>query len=654
MLNLIWVQLEAYGALNEEKNCILNKALGSIDYKTINLSQAICAAPSTVMTTMGLLTGVFPILLAKDHVPKSQPIPDDWQAAEFTTITDFLEDQNYDVVGINAVYDSPRCLPIFKDTHAGLSPDMKKKEGYNFWEAWCIPERLRNISPSLSKDKKAFFFHLIDADTLTEIIDELNTIGLSKDNTVLVLVGDHGWPIRFKEKEPALFHDLHQEENNIRVACHIAYPDCSNGTYNHFSSGLDLAPTALELMGFDTKAALPKADGISLVHYLKNNTQAPDRIIRIDNRYVAQRKNKIITLVTSKLRYTFRYETSWAQQPYYKYKFQAIEENEELYLRSDLEEKNNLIGESTYQGYINTFREFFRKTESEALTHFYSKNLFEHYLLSGRLPEQENSKNQRIHSSSRILKSILTLLNQQLTETGIDKTALYGAGNHTRGLLKHNIINSKVVVIFDDNPLFNEIEGYPVLPTEEHEHYDFDTLILSSDYFESQLKEQATLWLPKKKKIIVLYDEIGKSLSSLIIQSIKHPSFNELIDKIITLSEPKNSLTLVNTVKLKNYFTTKILPSKNTSFKEISNSLPEVKFDLIAYQSRNVFEFSEWLSRIDELLDTCGFFIGELTDICQENTENSITSIIPDDFKYEVLKLENSFILVGHLWRFNS
>ena len=70
MLNLIWVQLEAYGALNEEKNTILDKALGQINYSSIKLSQTLCAAPSTVMSTMGLLTGVMPSLLAKDHIPK--------------------------------------------------------------------------------------------------------------------------------------------------------------------------------------------------------------------------------------------------------------------------------------------------------------------------------------------------------------------------------------------------------------------------------------------------------------------------------------------------------------------------------------------------------------------------------------------------------
>jgi len=154
-MNLIWVQLEAYGALNEYKNKILDEALKQIDFYTVNLSQTVCAAPSTVMTTMGLLTGVSPVFLAKDHIPKRKQVPDDWQAFGYTTITDFLEKQSYDVVGINAVFDSPLCLPMFKDTHAGVTPDMKQKEGYNFWEAWCIPQRLRNIIPDFKKDKKA-------------------------------------------------------------------------------------------------------------------------------------------------------------------------------------------------------------------------------------------------------------------------------------------------------------------------------------------------------------------------------------------------------------------------------------------------------------------------------------------------------------------
>ena len=654
--NLIWVQLEAYGALNKEKNKILEKALAQIDFKTINLSNTICAAPSTVMTTMGLLTGVSPVLLAKDHIPKRQQVPDDWQALGFTTITDFLEKKNYDVVGINAVFDSPRCLPMFKDTHAGVTADMGKKEGFNFWEAWCIPQRLRNIIPDLNKEKKAFFFHLIDADIIPEIIRELQEIELNEKNSVLVLVGDHGWPIRFKEKEPALFHDLHQEENNIKVSCHIAYPGSQTREYPHFSSALDLAPTALDAMGFDSKKALPKANGISLINNLKDNSPATERIIRIDNRYIAQRKNKIITLVNSKLRYTFRYETNWQQQPYYQYRFKVVPEKEELYLREDIEEKNNLIQNDSYKSELEVFRNFLRHSETQVLKHYYSEDLFEHYLLSGHFNGTEEQGPTRFHSSQRIQKMLLKLLDETLTEGGLDKVALYGAGNHTRSILNHKILNSKVSVIFDDKALFNDIDGIPVIHPDKESLQQYDALIVSSDYFESQLEKQAREWLPKNKKLLTIYKEIGEKLSYLLLGN-SFDSCEDLLIKVLAVTEPENILSLnegfskylsVNNVKAHTP-----IGNSDYSYKSIAGLFPENKFDLITYKTNNFFELSEWLSRVDELLDTCGIFLVEIDSEIPINRKD-FSSIIAKDFKVEVLKNKDSSIILGHLWRFNS
>ena len=655
-MNLIWVQLEAYGALNDEKNKILESALEQIDFDTINLAQTVCAAPSTVMSTMGLLTGVSPVLLAKDHIPKRKQVPDDWQAVGFTTITDFLEKQNYDVIGINAVFDSPRCLPMFKDTHAGVTENMSKKEGYNFWEAWCIPQRLRNIIPSLKNENKAFFFHLIDADILPEIIQELKDLGLNKSNTVMVLVGDHGWPIRFKEKEPALFHDLHQEENNIRVTCHMAYPGSLTSEYTHFSSALDLAPTTLDIMGFDSKKVLPKANGLSLIQNLIDNSPFPERLIRIDNRYIAQRKNKVITLVNSRLRYTFRYETNWEQQPYYQYRFKPVSDKEELYLREDIEEKNNLINNRSYKSDLEAFRNFLRKSETEVLKHFYPEDVFEHFLLSGHFHDIDDESSSRLHSNARIQKILLKLLNKKLIETNLNKVALYGAGNHTRSILNQKIINSKVSVIFDDNPLFEEIDEIPVIHPNKKISQQYDALIISSDYFEPQLEKRAKDWLPKNQKLLTIYKEIGESLSHLLLRN-DFDSCEALLIKVLSVIEPENILSLNESfskhLSVKNAKVYSPADNYDYSYKSIVGLFPENKFDLITYKTKNIFELSEWLSRVDELLDTCGIFFAAIDSEIPINKKD-LSRIITRDFKMDILAKEDSIIILGHLWRFNS
>ncbi|MCH2207197.1 MAG: sulfatase-like hydrolase/transferase [Lentisphaerales bacterium] len=654
-LNLIWVQLEAYGALNQEKNAVLNEALRQSDFSTINLTQTVCAAPSTVMTTMGLLTGVSPVMLAKDHIPKRFQVPDDWQASGFQTITNFLEEKNYEVIGINAVYDCPKCLPMFKDTHAGVTSYMGKKEGYNFWEAWCIPQRLRNIKESLSDKPKAFFFHLIDADILPELLNELATIGLDKSNTVMVLVGDHGWPIKFFKKEPALFHDLHQEENNIRVACHISFPGCKAAEYSQFTSALDLAPTALDLMGFDLEEALPKAEGLSLKDSLESNLPTPERILRLDNRYIAQRKNKVVTLVNSKFRYCFRYETDWAQQPYYKYELSEIPEAEELYFRTDLDEKDNLIDNPEYKKEIQIFRDNLSMTETKALKHFYGDNLFDHYLLREKI-FKESQEVQRIHSSARIQKALIQILQRYLAESNISKIALYGAGNHTRSILSLDIINDLVSCILDDNPLVEEIEKIPVVKSGLHTNIDFKALVLSSDYFEFQLKEKAEGWLPKSKEIIPIYQKFGVQLPSYIL-NYSSPKFEEIIKYSLDTLNPETVLLLgdgkQSVAELEQIDTTKI-NSSNISFKKAQKHLLRKRFELIVFNHQSLVTFLGWLSQIDQLLEPSGVLIA---NVQKSNISDEILkdiSEMTDDLKINFVKNGQSSVIVACLWRFNS
>lgn len=672
MHNLIWVQLEAYGALNNQKNSILNEALEQIKFKTINLSQTVCAAPSTVMTSMGMLTGVSPIFLAKDHIPKSQTVPQNFQAVGFTAISDFLEEQGYQVKGINAVYDSPRFLPMFKDTHEGVTPDMGKEVGCNFWQSWCVVQRTKNILSSYRSNKKAAFFHLMDADILPKIISLLETVGFNENNTVLVLVGDHGWPIRFKDKEPALFHDLHQEENNIRVSCHLAYPGSSSTSYDHFNSALDLAPTVLDIMDFPPLVSLPKAHGISLKPYIKENSPSPERIVRIDNRYIAQKKNRIITLVNSKFRYTYRHETDWQHQPYYQYRFKPVKENEELYTREDIEESNNLIHDISLEKVIEEFRAYFEKSETDILNHFYGENLFEHYLLKDFSPRMISDEVQRIHSSKRIQKILLTLLRAELVNEGVSKIVLYGAGNHSRSILELGILNDLIKVIIDDSPLVESLMGIPVIKPAEHSRFNFESIVISSDYFETQLYERAKEWCPKDTSIKTLYEAIGSKLSEKLMPSFD--SFNsDSLDKIFSLLIPENTLLLTDsfpglsnegqgnifsateTGKLINlnsdYLRELISLNSNLPYKKVGQSLESRIFDLIIYKGKNIFELTEWLSNIDKHIEACGVFLGLIKGSINNK---DLATVLPEDFYFNAKKIGPSTLFIGHLWRFNS
>ena len=78
--NLVWAQLESYGQLDAAKRATLDAALDAVPFAFLELSDTLCAAPSSVMTTLGMLTGVSPAKLRPDPRPQTQGRPErDWR-----------------------------------------------------------------------------------------------------------------------------------------------------------------------------------------------------------------------------------------------------------------------------------------------------------------------------------------------------------------------------------------------------------------------------------------------------------------------------------------------------------------------------------------------------------------------------------------------
>ena len=74
--HLVWIQLEFGGKLLNNYQTI-KKEIYKLDFRFVEFSDMICSAPSTVMSTIGMLTGVQPVFLASDHVAKSKQINSD-------------------------------------------------------------------------------------------------------------------------------------------------------------------------------------------------------------------------------------------------------------------------------------------------------------------------------------------------------------------------------------------------------------------------------------------------------------------------------------------------------------------------------------------------------------------------------------------------
>lgn len=525
-MNLIWLQLEAVGPLLTSRYLAAKKTIRYSARNFIEFEDVICAGATTVIATLGMLSGILPAKLTNLHFSKKTGEKFYLRNKE-PLLPDVLENEDYNVIGFFHTCNAPEHVPFFHDKHAGITEEIRKSSettSYTRWAKGSLPKRFKNIKPTLKKDKNAIFAHLLwpeELDSILKIIDSYEEKGINQSNTILIITGDHGHPptkdwnnlvfgkkelfnyvwqrigrkeflIKCNENMAPLPHDLHLNESNIRVSTFISHPLLSSSSkVSTTVSALDLAPSALSLLKLSPSNLLPSATGISLFdHNCNACTPCNKRIIRVDNRYISQARNRIICLVNQEFRYIYRHNSDWKSHPFYKYKLEEDKCQEELYRREDILETHNLVNYDRHQNDLKVFRQYLSKSESS----IHSCLQLSHDEIPG------------------LQEKCLNLLKSSKSFREAHKIALYGAGDHTKKLLKQKMINEKqITIIFDDNPSRAKcFQSIPLDKPSNFHKYMFDLLLISSDSMEEKLLENAKHIFPSSTRIISLYKTYRK------------------------------------------------------------------------------------------------------------------------------------------------
>ena len=115
--------------------------------------------------------------------------------------------------------------------------------------------------------------------------------------------------------------------------------------------------------------------------------------------------------------------------------------------------------------------------------------------------------------SRELLRAGIRNIYTKLGKMSILNLVLYGAGQHTRRLLKEtNLAPHNIICILDDNPAVNSISGTPVRNMQELPGLEYDVLIVSSDTLEKFL----------------LYNVLQKKISNKVIMGIYSDFFIKL------------------------------------------------------------------------------------------------------------------------------
>ena len=277
---------------------------GRIDFlddfakESIEFTNAITSAPSSVMAAASMFTGIESAYLARNF--------NDWEFdnSSFDSIQNILQKEGYDIYSID---NSRSGREVTKDLTMPLSKKFFPKgiTHRNFWTNLDMVRILENILKMKPK-RKSFFMMWFDCrnDPNTSFCVE-KSIQLFKDynlyrDSITIITSDHGYPDPTtglnKNTMRNMRHDMVVTDDNIKVPLFIKTPDLIKKKIENVVGHVDIFPTLMNLLNINVQYKNKLIiEGQNLI---TNNGKVENRIIRTDTRLLLQ-KGRITSLRNS-------------------------------------------------------------------------------------------------------------------------------------------------------------------------------------------------------------------------------------------------------------------------------------------------------------------------------------------------------------------
>lgn len=550
-LNLVWVQIEGYGGGMALPQKDMRLPFTPPMAPCIRFTNLVCGWVSTIGSVCGMLMGLTPTLLLKDHVSKGKQADESRFTLPHQPITRILRDRGYQVEGLSGIICFREQIPFFMESHRGLRPEMlgrtspfgatqakgkpawrrvkvrNEPDGFPFFPLSQIDgeapfladeaniERIYNLAHELDNAApKALFMHLSSDEKLPELMTALASVGITTDNSLFVMLGDHGYPggssVHCGVGCPMPTHDDSMDEYNLRISGAISFPGCQAEEFEKPCISWDLAPTVLDILGIEPQAVLSRTTGINLAPWLRReDMDFPARILRVENRYIGQMIKRAVCLLNTDWRYIIRPGHSYE---HYAYLPHTLPGREELYRRDDLEGDYNHVFSPKHRPVVEAFRREFSRTESEIVGTMFKDDCYAYPPLKDALdrpvrPDKRSSKfGEPFAGPDRVFSGLLCLLRAELSRLGVQRALLYGAGEHALDLMRHpEFAGIPVVGLVDDAPQTQSLGGLPVCRPEQAASIGYDAVILGSHRYEQVLYLRCLEWKSPGARILSAY-----------------------------------------------------------------------------------------------------------------------------------------------------
>jgi hypothetical protein len=369
--NVIWIVIDSvrnYHTDADDRGRI--DVMDKLAQKAIEFKTAVTSAPSTVMATSAMMTGVPSIFHSRTYNDF------DFERCDIKSLPLLLEEQGYHLY--NVIF-FPEGRIFLGRMMGNMCEDCwpKNAKPNEHWDNDLVNDILANI---LKKTVQEPFFLFLnyncrhDPKTSEKVEYGLKMLEEHHllDDAVLAMNSDHGYPdpsrkITFYERRK-FGHDLVMTDDNILVPLIISYPGCKHKTIEKPVSLLDVMPTILELIGLPQLYQVSgfPSYGHNLMPLVDNREENHGSAVSVDNRYIFQDR-RITALRTGKYKYVYSFDD-------------GIEEFYDL--QKDPQELENLTNNDEYIPVLQSFRDDLSRQEKtiytfhEKILRKYSEDIF--------------------------------------------------------------------------------------------------------------------------------------------------------------------------------------------------------------------------------------------------------------------------------------
>ena len=503
-MNIVWIFIDSVRRYYSDDDRSRLKVMDKFKERSIEFTEVVTSAPSTVMSISAMMTGCHSYLLGTNYNDFR------FDRKSFPTLNSILSKEGWESKALLMhpdIREKLTCLDIY--------PRRKWPKNFSHGKWWSNSEILMFLEYALqkennnSKDKNFWFIDYNcrkDSNISDKVERTLNLFyefGYNHDNTIFILCSDHGYPDKSRGITPELLksqnmtHDVFMTDDNIMIPFFISLPGLKNNIkFDTQISTINILPTILDYLNIN----IPNS-GIkyakSLMPIIRGEEIDIERFARCDARFLGQ-SNRVTCIRSKNYKLIYSYDEN-------KFSYNQINGLHE-------KELENISKEENLKNLFIEHKKFLKHTDFLALEMFKLKYLKKLNKIIRKFPKDKTISILLCSNAiENFEKCITNLINEELikiykiklTKISFNNTLNYYRESLEFRKIKKNIFDIKLILQTDDKEIDNFLKDSKLIRSKKS---IIITTSLTGEISQGRLKRAfKTIW---NSKILYIYEPL--------------------------------------------------------------------------------------------------------------------------------------------------